>query len=424
MLYIGFIKFNRRHTNMKDKTITGIIQQALQVLETEVGLARSSLEVVASRSFKPVSDFFSYRNEAYYCEALLNELDESYLKRLNDGAISRNVYNLRTRGIRILREIHETGSFLWKGPAPKAISVLPESFERVIASFTDPTLSDGKNREAISVARRFFQALADQNLCSIAQIKAEHMQAFLSDIAKSRPKSMDFVVSALRKLDRHLIASGTAGLPYAGLLMAPRARDRKIYPCMPQDDLSLIMRFVDRSTAIGKRDYAILMLAVSSGMRAGDIASIRLSDVDWRKNELRIVQGKTQKPISLPLQKGVGAALADYILNGRPVSKSPQIFLRKLAPYQRFKDGASVASVLRRRMKSVGIKHEIGDGKTMHGIRRMLGTHMTMEGVPVATIAQVLGHQNADSTRQYISLDIEGLRECALGFDSLGEGSK
>jgi len=68
--------------------------------------------------------------------------------------------------------------------------------------------------------------------------------------------------------------------------------------------------------------------------------------------------------------------------------------------------------------------HKFGDGKTMHGIRRMLGTQMTMEGVPVTTVAQVLGHQNTDATRPYIALDIEGLRECALGFDSLEEGSK
>jgi integrase len=234
---------------------------------------------------------------------------------------------------------------------------------------------------------------------------------------------MDDVIGALRKLDRYLVSYGMLGLPYAGLLMAPRARERKVYPCMPQDDFDSVIRAIDRSSAIGKRDYAILLLAASSGIRAGDIAKIELTDIDWRKNEIHIVQGKTQVPICLPLQKIVGAALADYILNGRPKSKSPQIFLRNLAPFQSFKDGVSVACVLRRRMKTAGISHTLGDGKTMHGIRRMLGTQMIIEGVPVTTVAQILGHQNVNATRPYISLDIEGLRECALGFDSLGEGS-
>ena len=70
-------------------------------------------------------------------------------------------------------------------------------------------------------------------------------------------------------------------------------------------------------------------------------------------------------------------------------------------------------------MKAAEVSHKIGDGKTMHGIRRMLGTQMTIEGIPVTTIAQVLGHQDTDVTRAYISLNIEGLRECALTFDSL-----
>ena len=74
-------------------------------------------------------------------------------------------------------------------------------------------------------------------------------------------------------------------------------------------------------------------------------------------------------------------------------------------------------------MKAAKVSHKIGDGKTMHGLRRMLGTQMIIEGIPVTTVSQVLGHQNTDAARPYISLDIEGLRECALAFDSLKEGS-
>ena len=386
-------------------------------------MTQSSLKVVASRSFKPILDYFNDKNEACYSEVLISELEERYRKDLQTGAIFRNVYNLRMRGTRILREIHETGTFSWKGPACKDIPVLPESFERIVAGVAGTGCTERKKRETQSVVRRFLLSLADSGISHISQVQAGHIQAFLSNISKLRAKSMDHVVSSLRKLDRYLIDSEMSGLPYAGLLMAPRARERKIYPCMPPDDLNLIIGSIDRSTAIGKRDYAILLLAASSGMRVGDIANFKLSDIDWRASEIRITQGKTQIPLNLPLQKGVGAALADYILNGRPESKYPQIFLRNLAPYQSFRDGVSVACVLRRRMKAAGVSHTLGDGKTMHGIRRMFGTQMTMEGVPVATVAQILGHQNTDATRPYISLDIEGLRECALEFDSL-EGSK
>ena len=96
---------------MKDKTIIGITHQALMILEKEVGLAQASLVTVASRSFKPIADFFKNKNETSYSDALINELNELYWKNLQAGVISRNVYNLRIRGTRILREVYETGTF-------------------------------------------------------------------------------------------------------------------------------------------------------------------------------------------------------------------------------------------------------------------------------------------------------------------------
>jgi integrase len=409
---------------MKVNKISSIIQQALTILENEVGLAESSLRVVASRSFKPISDYFNERFSVHYDEVLINELDDLYLEKLQTGVISRNVYNLRIRGTRILREVYATGSFVWKGPACKSRPDLPVNFERIMAGLSNAISSETRSRDTLYIVRRFLLLLTSSGIDSIAQIGVEHLQMFLSEMSQTRAKGMEDVIGALRKLHRYLIEYESLVLPYVGLLMAPRARDRKIYPYMPQEDLDAIIRSIDSKTAIGKRDYAILMLAASSGIRAGDIATIRLSDVDWRKSEIHIVQGKTQVTVILPLNKGAGAALADYILNGRPESKSPEIFLRSLAPYQGFKDGTSVACVLRRRMKSAGVSHTLGDGKTMHGIRRMLGTEMTIKGVPVTTIAQILGHQSDRATKQYISLDIEGLRECALGFDSILEGPR
>ena len=380
--------------------------------------------MVASRSFKPISDYFDEKRTAHYNESMVSELDELYLEKLQTGAVSRNVYNLRIRGTRILREVYTTGTFVWKGPACKSRPILPENYERIMAGLSNAISSEVRSRDTLYIVRRFLLLIVSSGIDSIAQIKAEQIQMFLNEMSQTRAKGMEDVIGALRKLNRYLIETESSFLPYVGLLMAPRARERKIYPCMPQEVLDAVIMSIDLRTAIGKRDYAILLLAASSGMRSGDIATIKLSDVDWRKSELHIVQGKTQITVNLPLNKCAGSALADYILNGRPESNSPEIFLRSLAPFQGLKDGTSVACVLRRRMKAAGISHTLGDGKTMHGIRRMLGTEMTIEGVPITTIAQVLGHQSDRATKQYISLDIEGLRECALGFGSIMEGSK
>ena len=122
----------------------------------------------------------------------------------------------------------------------------------------------------------------------------------------------------------------------------------------------------------------------------------------------------------LPLQPSARDALADYILNERPKSSSKNVFLRTCTPYAPFRDGVSIASIFRRYLEKAGIPHQFNDGKTFHGIRRSLGTTMVSGGIPVTTVAQVLGHQAIRSTHQYISLDLNGLQKCTLSMSSIG----
>lgn len=96
---------------MENITLYEIIQHSLDILKKEIELSPSSLKTVASRSFKPISDFFNEKHEIYYSESLINELDESYHEQLKAGMISRNVYNIRIRGIRIVQKVFSNGTF-------------------------------------------------------------------------------------------------------------------------------------------------------------------------------------------------------------------------------------------------------------------------------------------------------------------------
>jgi integrase len=102
----------------------------------------------------------------------------------------------------------------------------------------------------------------------------------------------------------------------------------------------------DINTPAGKRDYAILMLASVTGIRAIDIANAKLTDINWRESTIHFVQHKTGFGLSLPLVASAAAAIADYILNARPEAESPYIFLTEVAPYRRLSDKSSVANVL------------------------------------------------------------------------------
>lgn len=109
--------------------------------------------------------------------------------------------------------------------------------------------------------------------------------------------------------------------------------------------------------------------------------------------------------------------MADYVLNGRPETKSDKLFIRSLAPFEGFRDGVSINNILRRRSADAGVM--VGGTNTIHGIRRMIATEMIKSDQSIYTVAQILGHQSIKPSRQYIDLDVEGLRKCTLSFDDI-----
>lgn len=173
---------------------------------------------------------------------------------------------------------------------------------------------------------------------------------------------------------------------------------------------------------MGKRDYAIILLGATAGLRAVDIVNMKLRDILWRSGEIHVIQQKTGETLSLPLMPQVGEAIKEYILCGRPEADSEYLFLRHRAPFQKMNDGVPIGDMFDSYQKKAGIVRKPYDGKGFHSLRRLLGREMTLAEIPVTTIAQVLGHSKTDSATQYISLDSEHLKACALDFHGIEVG--
>lgn len=354
---------------------------------------------------------------------LLRSQEDFFFQQFEDGTISRHTLNWRIRGIRILVEILDTGSFTWKVFSKKQKEGLPEPFQSVLGSFMQTQNCSQKHKDGISsLCRRFLLSVSNNGGTDVASISSGHVRSFMVDISKSRPGSMDDVVYTLRAFFRYLCESGLYRENFWMLLAAPRCRDHRVRGCVPPGEISRLLESIDKETGSGKRDFAAMSLAAVSGLRAGDIASLKLDDIDWKKKEIRIIQGKTDRPLILPIPMPVLRAIADYILNGRPETVSRNVFIRHQAPFTGYHDGVSIACIFRKYQKKAGIAHASGDGKTLHGVRRGLGTGMAASGTPVDVVAQVLGHKGMKATKQYICADLRGMRSCALGFDSLGGG--
>jgi integrase len=182
------------------------------------------------------------------------------------------------------------------------------------------------------------------------------------------------------------------------------------------EELHGVLSVIDTTTEAGKRDRAMILIAATTGLRACDLIRLKLTDVDWEKAEIKLVQQKTSRTVYCPLLWEAGEALQDYILNARPKTECPEIFLRTVAPKAAISTAAAVGFMFKTYQTKAGICRHPFDGKGFHGLRRRLAKKLLVAGTPLTTIMQILGHNDMKAVRQYLSLDTSNLMECALDF--------
>jgi integrase/recombinase XerD len=147
-------------------------------------------------------------------------------------------------------------------------------------------------------------------------------------------------------------------------------------------------------TALGRRDYALIITLLRLGLRRSEVATLRLDDIDWRASEL-VVMGKSARRDRLPLPADVGEAIASYLRRGRPASDRREVFLQARAPFDPIAPGVPGAGVA-----------EVGS----HRLRHTVACEMVSAGVPLAQIAQVLRHHSLQTTAAYARVDLDRLR--------------
>lgn len=170
-----------------------------------------------------------------------------------------------------------------------------------------------------------------------------------------------------------------------------------------------VLSSCNRTTSIGKRDYAILLLLARLGLRAGEISSLNLDDIDWQSGTIA-VHGKGHQLSLLPLPADVGEALATYLTNGRPKTKTRSVFLRTMAPSV----GLSVQCISATVSRALLRADIDSPRKGAHLFRHSLATEMLHKGASLPEIAEVLRHQSLQCTTIYAKVDLESLRTLCL----------
>ncbi len=179
-------------------------------------------------------------------------------------------------------------------------------------------------------------------------------------------------------------------------------------------DLQRLLGVIDRHDPKGKRDYAILLIAIRLGLRISDIRSLKQSSIDWNRKTIKLIMVKTGQPIELPLLKDLGWAIIDYLQNGRPATNSECLFVRHRAPFNAFGDRNAFYKELHCYMLKAGLTIPGGQRQGLHSLRSTLAGNMLEVKSPLPIISESLGHQSVNTTSLYLKIDVEGLRQCAL----------
>jgi len=168
---------------------------------------------------------------------------------------------------------------------------------------------------------------------------------------------------------------------------------------------------INRHTALGRRDYELLLLLARLGLRGGEVARIELEDIDWNAGSVSVRRKGGQHSI-LPLPADVGAAITAYLRQGRPRnSSSRRVFLRCRAPLRGFQGPVAIASLVRHNLARAGIQ---APTRGAHQFRHGLATDMLRHGASLTEIGEVLGHRSPETTRIYTKVDLNALRPLAL----------
>jgi integrase/recombinase XerD len=261
----------------------------------------------------------------------------------------------------------------------------------------------------------------------LSMVSRRDVETFLCKVGPRQTRaSLQHVVSHLRAFLRFLAARGQIAAGVGAQIDTPRVyRGEQLPRALPWDQVQAFLKAIDRTTPMGRRDYAMFMLITTYGLRACEIVALTLDDLEWRALRLRIPQRKTRGALWLPMTNQVGTALLDYFQHGRPalaVRRRPlafrgnpppphrEVFLRHRTPAGVLKPTA-VTEAFQGWVKRSGLSIPF---QGPHCLRHSYAVHLLRSGVALKTIGDLLGHRTLESTTVYLRLAVEDLREVAL----------
>ena len=396
---------------------TDIEMAADAVLDFLEGIPVSASTVKYYRScYRTINKYCQNASIEHFCNDDAVNFNEFQMSRNEKGEIGW-VYTLTLRkAAAMLADCMDGKELVWerRNYNPKYFCA---EYGRVLSEFEDyiaPSLSPGSIRLIIQMTQQLLEYLEGLGMMDFRNLTLNDVRRFIINVSPRHKSSMVNLTWPIKKFISFLRDAGYSSIDSGQLVVYSSPKRLKVLPRFTEDETIALLSAIDTSTPLGKRDFAIMRFALGTGLRGEDIFGLRLTDIDWRKYEINVVQSKTGTHIALPLLPDVGNAVADYILNARPKADTPYVFLRHKKPHNWLGDGPAGAQIIKRYQENAGLSREAGDGKTFHAFRRTVGARLVQAETPLQSVAQQLGHKRIESTKRYIPLNDEMLRVCCM----------
>ncbi len=315
-----------------------------------------------------VCNLLRQKGVSFYDPEITNEYAGFQKERLSRSEISDYHYrNIRSAANR-LNEFYLTGTVYLRIPKHGTKYLLKAENERLIDRFLDyKDYGPNTRGDVVWVVRRYLYHFETLGHGSLEHVSVDDVRQFiLKTAAEVKTSSLHNILLYLKYFHIFLKETGIPAPDCTDLFSYKVYRDMPIQGYVTDEELERILAVIDIDSDMGKRNRAIILTAATTGLRACDLIHLRLSDIDWRTGEIRLCQKKT--------------------------------------------------GMFKQYQKKAGIARHAFDGKGFHGLRRRLAKKLLVTGTPLTTIAQILGHDDLKSSRQYLLLDTGNLKECAPDF--------
>lgn len=298
-------------------------------------------------------------------------------------------------------------------PEPSQIDLLTTEYCSYLQNVRGASVST--LRQHCRTTTRFLRHLGyEANPSCFADFDRNEIETFVrARGTRINRASLQHEIAHVRSFLKFLATRGAVKPGFDSQIDTPRLyRGEQLPRSLPWDTVRALLGSIDRTTPMGMRDYAIFLLIATYGLRASEIVTLKLDDIQWRVGVIRVPLRKTVTPLLLPLTDPVGESLVAYLRRGRAALPYREVFLRCRAPAGLLKPTAvteAFQALVRRSGLSIPYQGP-------HCLRHSYAVHLLRQGVSLKTIGDLLGHRSAESTCVYIRLAVEDLRDVALSL--------